>query len=95
VPVFDEADQGGTPVERLERAAKELEQAARQAAANGDIGRVIQAQRAITDTIGLQERLRPAPAVPPDDRPDMQAAAVRARKALHDFFDRLSTERDE
>jgi hypothetical protein len=88
----DDAEAEGTPLERLNAALASLQRAARQASVDGDLARVIQAQRAVGDLTALAERLRPAPAVTVDDRPDMKAAAARGRKRMHELLDRLLKE---
>jgi hypothetical protein len=92
-PAAPPADEG-TPIERLDRAVVSLESAAKQAAADGDIGKVIQATKAVADVTALIERLRPAPATDVDDRPDVQAAAKRFREKVFDMLDRMIAEEE-
>ena len=74
---------------RLERTIASLERVAAQAEADKDVGRVVAAQRAITQAMALAARLAPPPRVDVDDRPDMVAAAKRGRERMHALLDRL------
>jgi len=87
-PAKPDTDDAPAPEEvevTLRRALVSLERAATEAEAGDeggmDIARVIAAQRAITQLVGLLAKLTPPPPLDIDAKPDMIAAAKRGREA--------------
>lgn len=85
-------DDDTSPTERLRRTLESLERAAKKAETDGDVGRLVQAQRAATQATALIAKLSPPPPPNLDDQPDMLAAAKRFRETVHALFDRVVDE---
>jgi hypothetical protein len=81
-----------SPLERLTRAVKSLEHAAKVAAADGDQARVVAALRAVSDVTKTIAALTPAPPVDHNEHPDMVAAAKECRELVFGFFERVVAE---
>lgn len=84
----DEGSEDDIPT-RLRRVLASLERAALQAEQDKDVARIVASQRAITQAAALLAKATPPPPIDVDARPDMVAAAKRAREHIHAAFDRL------
>lgn len=92
-PSTEDAPEPDEIATTLRRALASLERAATAAEGTAsepmDVGRVVAAQRAITQLVGLLAKLTPPPPADIDARPDMIAAAQRGREAMHALLARL------
>lgn len=75
--------------ESLKRVLTNLEKAATLAGKDGDVQRVVQCQRAMTQAIALAAKLAPPPERSIDERPDMLAAAARCRDRMKTTLARI------
>ncbi len=76
-------------VDTLRAALESLQRAAGLAEAEKDVARVVSSQNAIAKLAVVIEKFAPQPPALVDERPDMIAAAKRAREKMHELLDRM------